>query len=131
MDPLVTDTAMAVLVAAKAGLLKPVTDGVSQLVKTSGAKLWALVTSRFAKDGPGASQALTNLEQHPDDASAQKTVRRRLEGLLDEDPSFAADIKTIIGPVTIDRSVKQTIHSEGNSLNIQVSGNHNTVAGKP
>ena len=60
MDSLITDTALAVLVAAKGGLLKPVTDGVSQLVKTTGAKLWTLVTARFAKDGPGATQAMTS-----------------------------------------------------------------------
>lgn len=131
MDPLITDAALAVLVAAKGGLLKPVTDGVSQLVKTCGAKLWAHVTARFAKDGAGASQALANLEQHPDDATVQKTVRRRLEGLLDEDPTFAADIKAIIGEMKIDQSVTQTAQAGDNSSITQISGNHNTVGGKP
>jgi len=130
MDSLITDTALAVLVAAKGGLLKPVTDGVSQLVKTTGAKLWTLVTARFAKDGPGATQAMTNLEQHPDDSSAQKAVRRRLEGLLDEDPTFAAEIKAIIGELKIDQSVHQTAQAGDNSSITQVSGSHNTFIGK-
>lgn len=130
MDPLVPDTALAVLVAAKAGLLKPVTDGVSQLVKTSGAKLWALVTSRFAKDGAGASQALANLEHHPDDAKAQQTVRHRLQGLLDDDPDFAAAIQAIIGDRTIDQSVHQTAQAGDNSSITQICGNHNIVGGK-
>jgi len=130
MDPLLTDTAMAVLVAAKGGLLKPVTDGVSQLVKTTGAKLWTLVTSRFAKDGPGASQALAKLEASPDDSTALKAVRGRLEFLFNEDPAFAAEIKAIIGELKIDQSVHQTAQAGDNSSIVQIKGSHNTVVGK-
>jgi len=130
MDSLITDTALAVLVAAKGGLLKPVTDGVSQLVKTTGAKLWTLVTARFAKDGAGASQALAKLEASPDDAKAQKAVRGRLEFLFDEDPTFAAEIKAIIGELKIDQSVHQTAQAGNNCSITQVSESHNTFIGK-
>lgn len=130
MDSLITDTALAVLVAAKGGLLKPVTDGVSQLVKTTGAKLWTLVTARFAKDGPGASQTLAKLEASPDDAKAQKAVRSRLQLLLDADPAFAAEIKALIDELKIDQSTRQYILAGDDSVNTQVSGNNNIVIGK-
>jgi len=129
MDPLLTEAALAVLVAAKGGLLKPVTDGVSQLVKTSGAKLWGLVASRFAKDGSGASQALAKLEASPDDATAQQAVQHRLEGLLAEDPAFAADIKAIIGEVKIDSSRHETATAGNHSPITQIQGNNNTTRG--
>jgi hypothetical protein len=61
---------------------------------------------------------------------APKAVRRRLEGLLDEDTTFAAEIQAIIGQATIDQPVKQTIHAGDNRVNIQVSGSHNTVGPK-
>ena len=130
MDPLIADTALAVLVAAKAGLLKPVTDGVSQLVKTTGAKLWELVSSRFAKDGAGATSELNNLEQHLDDATAQKNVRSRLQLLLDADPAFAAEIKALIDALKIDQSARQYLLAGDDSVNTQVSGNNNIVIGK-
>lgn len=126
-----TDTALGLYLAAKTGAVNAATDLATKLGKGAVDKLAALVKQRFAKDGQGATQALEHLGQHTDDATAQQAVRQRLEGLLDEDPAFAAAIKAIIGQVTIDQSVKQTIHAGDNSMNIQVSGSHNTIVGKP
>ncbi len=127
---LLTDAALGLLVAAQTGAADAATDLAKKLGKGAVDKLVALIKSRFTKDGQGAADALERLEQHPDDAGAQKAVRRRLEGLLDEDPAFAATMEAIIGQVTVDQSVKQTIHSGDNSANIQVSGCHNTVGPK-
>ena len=129
LSPL-TDAALGLLVAAQTGAVSAATDLATKLGKGTVDKIISLVKDRLAKDGQGAIQTLERLEQQPDDAKTQNAVRRRLEGLLDEDPAFAAEIKALIGQVTVDQSVKQTIHSGGNSVNIQVSGSHNTVGPK-
>ena len=128
--PSLTEAALGLLVAAQTGAADAATDLAKKLGKGAVDKITSLVKTRFAKDGQGAVDALERLEQQPDDAGAQKAVRRRLEGLLDEDPAFAAEIKALIGQPVIDQSVKQTIRSGDNSVNIQVSGSHNSVGPK-
>lgn len=122
-----TDYALSALVAAQSGAATAITDAATKLGKGVVEKIAALVKTRFAKDGEGATKALTTLEQNPTDAGAQKAVRRRLEGLLDEDPDFAADIKAVIGTVSIDNSQHQTATTGDNSTVIQIQGSGNTV----
>ena len=64
------------------------------------------------------------------DLVSQKAVRRRLEGLLDEDPAFAAAIEAIIGQVTLDQSVRQTATAGDNSTITQIHGSHISVGPK-
>lgn len=125
-----TDIAMGALVAAKTGAATAVTDTATKLGKAGVEKVCDLVKSRFAKDGEGATNALAALEQHPTDAGAQKSVRRRLEGLLDEDMAFQADIKAVIGTVHIDKSQHQTATTGHHSSVTQIQGSDNTVGGK-
>lgn len=128
MDPSsLADLALSALVAAQSGAASAITDVATKLGKAGVEKVCALVKARFAKDGEGATKALTTLEHNPTDAGAQKTVRRRLEGLLDEDPAFAAEIKAIIGTVSIDKSQHQTATAGDNSTVTQIQGSGNTV----
>ncbi|WP_165352073.1 hypothetical protein [Solidesulfovibrio carbinolicus] len=122
-----TDLALSALVAAQSGAATAITDAATKLGKACVEKLAALVKTRFAKDGEGATNALAALENNPADAGAQKTVRRRLEGLLDEDRDFAAEIKAIIGTVPIDKSQHQTATAGDNSTVTQIQGSGNTV----
>lgn len=101
LSPL-TDAALGLYLAAQTGAAAAATDLAKKLGKGAVDKIASLVKSRFAKDGQGAIQTLERLAQQPNDASAQNAVRRRLEGLLDEDSAFAAEIKALIGQVTVD-----------------------------
>ncbi|BAH74920.1 hypothetical protein [Solidesulfovibrio magneticus] len=122
-----TDLALSALVAAQSGATAAITDVATKLGKAGVEKVCALVKDRFAKDGEGATKALATLENNPTDAVAQKAVRRRLEGLLDEDRDFAADIKAVIGTVSIDKSQHQTATAGDNSTVIQIQGSGKTV----
>ena len=122
-----TDFAMGALVAAQSGAATAITDNATKLGKAGVEKIASLVKARFAKDGAGATKALATLENNPADAGAQKAVRRRLEGLLDEDPAFHADIKAVIGTVHIDNSQHQTATTGDNSPVTQIQGSGNTV----
>ncbi len=123
-----TDFAMGALVAAQSGAAAAVTDAATNLGKAGVEKITSLVKARFAQDGEGATNALATLENNPADAGAQKTVRRRLEGLLDEDPAFAADIKAVIGPINIDNSKNQNGTASGHGVVNQIIGNNNSIS---
>lgn len=125
-----TDFAMDAFVAAQTGALDAATGLVKDLGKAGVEKIASLVKARFAKDGAGATNALATLENNPADAGAQKAVRRRLEGLLDEDMTFQADIKAVIGTVHIDNSQHQTATAGHHSSITQIQGSGNTVGGK-
>ena len=127
---LLTDAALGLLVAAQTGAINAATDFAKKLGKGAVDKIVSLVKDRFAKDGQGAIDALKRLEQQPNDTSAQNAVRRRLEGLLDEDPAFAAEIKAFIGQVTVDQSLRQTATAGDNSSITQIHGSHITVGPK-
>ena len=127
---LLTDAALGLLVAAQTGAVSAATDLAKKLGKGALDKLVFLVKDRFARDGQGAVDALERLEQQPDDAKAQNAVRRRLEGLLEEDPAFAAAIEAIIGQVTIDKSVRQTATAGDNSTITQIQGSRITIGPK-
>lgn len=122
-----TDFALSALVAAQSGAAAAITNTATKLGKAGVEKIASLVKARFAQDGEGATKALASLEQNPTDAGAQKAVRRRLEGLLDEDHAFAADIKAVIGTISIDNSQHQTATAGDNSTVIQIQGSGNSV----
>lgn len=123
----IIEVVMPLLVAAQAGAASAMTDTATKFGKAVVEKIGSLVKSRFNKDGEGATNALATLEHNPTDAGAQKAVRRRLEGLLEEDPAFAADLKAVIGAVHIDNSQHQSATGGDNSTLIQVQGSNNTV----
>ncbi len=121
-----TELAMGALVAAQSGAAAAVTDAATKLGKAGVEKITSLVKARFAQDGEGATKALASLENNPADAGAQKTVRRRLEGLLDEDPAFAAEIKAVVGTIHIDNSRHQNVTTGDNSIVTVIQGNGNS-----
>lgn len=127
---ILTDAVMPLLIATQTGALDATTGLVKDLGKAGVEKIASLVKARFAKDGQGATKALAALEQNPTDAGAQKAVRRRLEGLLDEDMTFQADIKAVIGTVHSDNSQHQTATAGHHSSINQIQGSGNTVGGK-
>lgn len=122
-----TDLALSALVAAQSGAAAAITDTATKLGKAGVEKITSLVKTRFAQDGEGATKALASLEQNPTDAGAQKAVHRRLEGLLDENPDFAAEIKAVIGTISIDKSQHQTATAGDNSTITQIQGSGNSV----
>lgn len=125
--PNLAEMIMPLLIAFQAGATSAMTDTATKLGKAAIEKIGSLIKSRFTKDGEGATNALATLKHNPTDASAQKAVRRRLEGLLEEDPAFAADIKAVIGSIHIDNSQHQSATGDDNSTLIQVQGSNNTV----
>lgn len=124
------DVAMGLLLAALTGAVGATTDLAKKLGKGTVEKVASIIKRRFTKDGEGAVHAFGRLEQQPNDAAAQKAVHRRLEGLLEDDPTFAAEIKGIIGEVKIDWSVHQYATAGNNSSIIQINGHDNTAGGK-
>jgi hypothetical protein len=130
MDSLLTDTALAVLVAAKAGLLKPVTDGVRPTRQNNWRQTWKLVTARFAKDGPAPARPWPSWKRHPTTPRRKKPCAAAWNSCSTRTQPSRAEIKAIIGELKIDQSVHQTAQAGDNSSITQVSGSHNTVVGK-
>ena len=121
----IATTVTGLLVAAQTGALDSATTLAAKLGKAGVDKVWELVKTRFVKDGEGAKDTLQQLAKNPKDEQAQRIVKRRLEGFLDEDPAFLAAIEAIIGEVTAYGSITQIAEPGDHSPIIQNVGNNN------
>ncbi|WP_027185661.1 hypothetical protein [Desulfovibrio inopinatus] len=120
-------TVTGLVIAAQTGFIEKATTIAKNLGTAGMEKLYNLVKQRFTKDGEGAVSTLQQLENNPSDEKMQRIVKRRLEGILEEDPTFKNEIKAIIGEIRVDQSINQTATSGDNSPITQIVGSNNQV----
>jgi len=85
-----------------------------------GEKALATLRARFsAKADAKAQQALTNVEQDPDDEDYQQKLVKETARLASTDPTFAQDLKVLAENVAIAQSGSVIIDNKASNLGAQ------------
>ncbi len=92
-------------------------------------RLWAFVSGRMRQDA-AAERAVEKLLKTPENADRAATFRTALEDLIEDDASFAAELKALLTEIGSTTTLEnRSINIQGNaSNNIMVSGKAGNIS---